>query len=227
MTPSPSQVKHAGSLVRKAVRGTDVNFESLQDAIETIEAHRATFKAPLVTANNGLRSMVNTLRLEGKVTQRLKRMGTIIDKMQRLPSLSLDLLQDIGGCRVVLPSLDDVYALVKRILKKKTIVKVNDYIEKPRSSGYRCIHLIIEYGKDPRPIEVQVRTERMHRRATMVEEVSGDSGINYKQDGESSMQRFFECLARVLECQELQANYPPGLLEKYDRLINEAFGRQP
>lgn len=198
--PSGNQVKKAGSQVRKALRTEVGDPAAFIDAIHTIQRHRGTFRGPLVTANNGLRSMANTLGLDGKVSQRLKRMVTILNKLGREPTLALDRMQDIGGCRVVLKTRADVYRLAERLQSLRPTLRVNDYIQEPRQSGYRGVHVIVEYGRCPRPIEVQLRTEPMHLWATLVEDISGNSGINYKMDGATPMQTFLECYARVLEC---------------------------
>jgi hypothetical protein len=44
-------------------------------------------------------------------------MSTILDKLERESSLSLDKMQDIGGCRAVLNSLDDLRRLRDRIVR--------------------------------------------------------------------------------------------------------------
>jgi ppGpp synthetase/RelA/SpoT-type nucleotidyltranferase len=218
-------VKRAGRLVRQARRGDGVpDFDKLIEAIDIIEAHRATFKTPLVTANNGLRSMVRTLGLNGQVSQRLKRMSTILDKLDREPTLALDRMQDIGGCRVVLPDRDDVYRLRDRLVNRRPPLRVSDYIAEPRMSGYRGVHVVVEYGTTcPRSIEVQLRTVAMHQWATAVEEISGNSQVNYKMDGATPMQRFLECYSRLLECVDLGINPSPELVDEYGKLLNEAF----
>jgi ppGpp synthetase/RelA/SpoT-type nucleotidyltranferase len=152
-------------------------------------------------------------------------MNTILDKLRREPTLALDRMQDIGGCRVVLPSRGDVDKLVNHLLSKSKsrVKRVSDYIREPRRSGYRGVHIILEYGGDHRPIEVQIRTQAMHTWATTVEEISGESGVNYKQDGLTPMQRFLECYARLIEYDDLGQPYPAVLIEEYAQLYSEAF----
>lgn len=223
--PTASQVKRAGRLVRQARRGHGIDdLAKVIEAIEVIEAHRATFKSPLVSANNGLRSMVRTLHLDGQVSQRLKRMSTILDKLDREPTLALDRMQDVGGCRVVLRSRADVYSLRDRLVSRRPLVRESDYIAKPRMSGYRGLHVVVEYGATcPRLIEVQLRTGMMHQWATAVEEISGTSQVNYKMDGATPMQRFLECYGRLLECADLDEPPSRQLLDEYGKLLNEAF----
>ena len=81
-----------------------------------VRAYRDDHKLALVTANNGLRSCLRTLRLEGEVSQRLKRLPTIVDKLRREPTMKLSQMHDIGGCRVVLESAAEVEAVKTRFL---------------------------------------------------------------------------------------------------------------
>ena len=74
-------------------------------------------------------------------------------------------LSDIAGIRVICSFVDDIYMLADclagqddiRVLQKK------DYIKKPKSSGYRSLHLIIEIPifltteKEYMKVEVQFR----------------------------------------------------------------------
>jgi ppGpp synthetase/RelA/SpoT-type nucleotidyltranferase len=166
---------------------------------------------------------MKTLGLDGQVTQRLKRMQTILDKLGREHTLTLDRMQDIGGCRAVLPTRSAVYKLAEHIKTVKPTSRVVDYIAEPRRSGYRGIHIIVEYGDPVRPVEIQLRTVLMHAWATTVEDISGTGGVNYKMDGTSPMQVFLECYSRVLECRDLGEKPSKLLMKEYERLFSTAF----
>ncbi len=221
-----SSVKRAGRRLRRHYSGDEVlSLEGFNDCIRVIEIYRASHQLPLVKANNGLRSMVRTLRLDGQVSQRLKRMTTILDKIQsRERTLSLDRMQDIGGCRVVLPDIDSVRTLDRYIRTgRRPVVGYADYITSPRSSGYRGIHLVVDYG---RPIEVQLRTRLQHEWALAVEELSALLGQNYKRDGNTDLQRFMECHARVLSRHEEGMLVDRALLDEHATLLAKAFPAQ-
>ncbi len=81
--PSTSQVKKAGRTLRRWGRGESFSRDQVDDAVKIVQAFRRSHAAPLVTANNGLRSMVRTEGCRVEVTQRLKRFVTIIDKLKR------------------------------------------------------------------------------------------------------------------------------------------------
>ena len=51
-------------------------------------------------------------------------------------------------------------------------------------------------------IEIQLRTQRMHLWAELVETLSGMLGINYKQDGDSLVQDYARQLSLVMQAIE-------------------------
>jgi putative GTP pyrophosphokinase len=65
-------------------------------------------------------------------------------------------MHDIGGVRALLPTLRHVYAVGRRLRKSWTIIKVRDYIDEPKDTGYRALHLIVK--RKGYAIEVQLRT---------------------------------------------------------------------
>ncbi len=94
----------------------------------------------------GLRSVVQTEQCRVEVSQRLKRITTILDKLSREPTMALGNMQDIGGCRAVLNSIDEVRRVEHRLKKKnRPPLGYDDYITKPRASGYRGVHVIVGY----------------------------------------------------------------------------------
>jgi len=76
----------------------------------------------------------------------------------------------------------------------------SNYVDQPRESGYRAIHIVVV--QDGRMIEIQLRTQRMHLWAELVETLSGMLGINYKQDGDSLVQDYARQLSLVMQAIE-------------------------
>ena len=79
-------------------------------------------------------------------------------------------MQDIGGCRAVVDSMEQLRALENRLKKFRTPISYADYTEHPRQSGYRAVHVVVEYQE--RAIEVQLRTHPMHAWALAAEAYS-------------------------------------------------------
>ncbi len=140
------------------------------------------------------------------VSQRLKRVPSIIYKLQRNPNMALTTIQDIGGCRAV---LSDIKSVQKLALRMGNVVK--DYIALPKPDGYRSIHLVMQYMPSDdrheehagRKIEVQLRTRLQHAWATAVETIDSLLQQNIKGGGgEKDWRRFFvltSCLIALKE----------------------------
>jgi hypothetical protein len=124
---------------------------------------------------------LSSLKNKGLTAARMKRMKSIRKKLARL-STSLIQTQDIGGCRAILDSMDEVRAVVDLYRKSNGphhIREDRSYIENPKDGGYRSHHLVFEFqGQDDevvyngRRIEVQLRTQLQHAWATAVEAVA-------------------------------------------------------
>jgi putative GTP pyrophosphokinase len=207
--PSRSQVKKAGSQIRKYLRGDSEDHDRTRRAIDTMEHWRSAHYVPLVTANNGLRSRARTVGIAAEVTQRLKRRQTILDKLKREPTLDLSRMQDIAGCRAVVENVDDLRRLERRITSRLKVVEYSDYIETPRRSGYRGVHVVVPY--QGLSVEIQLRTRRMHAWALAAEHYSSVIGQNLKQDGDHPIQLFLAAAGDMMALSEQGQPIPADL----------------
>jgi ppGpp synthetase/RelA/SpoT-type nucleotidyltranferase len=72
------------------------------------------------------------------VGQRLKRMATIRDKLEREPDMSLSRMHDLGGCRAVLPSqaaVDQVLGRLREQRRWELLPRTWDYVNIPKPDG--------------------------------------------------------------------------------------------
>jgi putative GTP pyrophosphokinase len=92
--------------------------------------------------------------------------------------MNLARMQDIGGLRAVvstLPQLKLLHETYKTTVFTHTLVSEYNYVEFPKPSGYRSIHMIYKYKlRTPSPyeglqLELQLRTKLQHAWATAVE----------------------------------------------------------
>lgn len=146
------------------------------------------------------------LELNGITAARLKRMQAIRKKLRR-PNFSLNLsqVQDLGGCRAILSSMDEVRALVGalRDRSRHELRNEDDYIGAPKPDGYRSHHLMMGFrGRgekqiyDGRRIEIQIRTQLQHSWATAVEAIGLFRGENLKgNQGSKKWLRFFQLMS--------------------------------
>lgn len=219
--PSNSQLNRAGKILRSWARGDLVDEQRYESALATLLAHRAAHQYPLIKANNGLRSMVRTEQCDVEVTQRLKRVPTIIDKLRREPTMALASMQDIGGCRAVLNSVDEARRVQRRLSRNRPPVRVSDYIAAPRSSGYRGVHVVVQY--DDRNVEVQLRTRMMHEWAITVEGLSGRLEADLKGGiGPAPVLALFEAISQAMALEEEGSVVGTDLLDTIESLRREA-----
>lgn len=58
---------------------------------------------------------------------------------------SLYRMQDLGGCRVIVDSIEDVYNSLNRYKNSRIrhiLKRENDYIQNPKESGYKSYHMV-------------------------------------------------------------------------------------
>ncbi|WP_174546390.1 RelA/SpoT domain-containing protein [Nocardiopsis dassonvillei] len=181
---SKSRVDKAGRVLRKyAQTSTELLDEGEVDqAWQVLREYRTGFAKPLATANMGLRSYVRTVTQDSNLApvQRLKQPRRIMEKLARF-TIRLSQMEDIGGCRVVLPDLDTVQRVTQRIEATGRIAWCNDYNEKPQPTGYRAFHIVASY--DSHLIEIQLRTPRQQSWAEHVEALDGILGTALKDGG--------------------------------------------
>lgn len=215
--PSTSAVKRAGQVLRREMRGDQQTSEDIFYALDVLRAFRAAHQLPLTTAGMGLRSMVRTEGCKVEVSQRLKRVPTIVDKLVREPTLPLSNMQDIGGCRAVLESIDEVRRVQARLMARKRHVRVSDYITEPRASGYRGVHVIMNYRD--RKVEVQLRTRVMHEWAITVERLSGRLQQDVKSGlGPVEVQDLLQAVSEAMALEETGNVVEESLLDRMAEL---------
>lgn len=124
------------------------------------------------------------------VSSRLKSPSSIMNKMRR-KGLSLTLesigeqILDIAGVRVTCSFITDIYTVRDLLLDLPdvTLLEERDYIARPKSNGYKSLHLIIQVpvvratGTEQITVEVQIRTIAMDFWASL------EHKIYYKYDG--------------------------------------------
>lgn len=202
MEPTISQVNRAGRVLRNwAAYAAAGKLDELTGALEVLAAFRSAHAQPLAKASSGLRSMLRSESCPVEVSQRLKRSATIIDKLSRQPTMALSRMQDIGGCRAVVQDLAELRRVEKRIRANRPPVHVTDYVENPKASGYRGVHLIVTY--DDRQIEIQLRTQLMHQWAVAVERYGGKLGEDLKSgSGPAEVLDWLRSVSAAVEMEE-------------------------
>src|SRR4051794_13247956 len=77
---------------------------------------RTSHAIPLTEFQAGLQSRVRRVDEELIVAHRIKRMPSILNKLERQPTMKLTQMQDLGGCRAIMPDIntvDEVYGMYR------------------------------------------------------------------------------------------------------------------
>src|SRR3954467_1175149 len=135
-----------------------------------------------------------------KVETREKHLYSIYKKMHRKRAI-LNEIVDVYGLRIVVDRTDTCYRAlgVVHSVFKPMPGRFKDYIAIPRVNGYQSLHTTL-FGPNGIPIEVQIRTEDMHR----VAEAGIAAHWRYKvSDHEGGQdERAREWLANLVDMQE-------------------------
>jgi GTP pyrophosphokinase len=112
-----------------------------------------------------LRARLEELHIEAEVTGRPKHYWSIYEKMITRGK-QFDDVQDLVGVRVVVESVKDCYAALGSIhaMWKPVQGRFKDYIAMPKFNLYQSLHTTV-VGPAGKAVEVQIRTQEMHRRA--------------------------------------------------------------
>ncbi len=205
------EVNEAGKYL-VGVEALDFDENKVDEALDIVDNFRASHAFPLNTLQNRLRLQAKRIDRKSIIAQRLKRLSSILYKLDRFETMDLWDMQDIGGCRAVVSNIEDVKRVVDsfklgRIRHK--LAHEDDYIEQPRDSGYRSWHLIYRYYSDRNEvynsfkIEIQIRTFLQHAWATAVETIDAFTKQALKSSrGERDWERFFQLMGTWMAIRE-------------------------
>ena len=205
---SKKQINDAG----RHVSDSSISPEKRMEYLSIIDNWRAAHAFPMNTFAINLKHQVSDIP-SAIVVQRLKRLNTILDKLQRFPSMELYRMQDLGGCRVILPTVEDIYQLRKKIKGSRIRHEEHnckDYIAIPKpDTGYRGVHVIYRYKSDKKTdynglqIEIQLRTKLQHLWATAVETIGvfTRNGLKFNQGSEQWLW-FFKVVSALFSIEE-------------------------
>lgn len=118
------------------------------------------------------------------IQSRIKSPASILEKLKR-KGLKQDYqgmcqLNDIAGLRVICNYINDIQYIAQLLVLHEDVIKIkqSNYIQYPKSNGYRSLHLIVKvpvYQKSGVifiPVEIQIRTIAMDCWASLEHELA-------------------------------------------------------
>ncbi len=140
----PEEYKKTVKILKATVKGAEVKLEKFLNNI----------KAEL--AKNGMRNF--------KTDYRVKGIYSLYQKLGRKKEVAS--VHDILAIRIIVPTESDCYKVLGILHGEWQPLpgRIKDFLAFPKPNGYRSLHTTLFTG-DKSIVEVQIRTEEMHREA--------------------------------------------------------------
>lgn len=135
-------------------------WHTLGEALRAARGHRKEVVAKIRAT---IEERLKQEQIPGLVKGREKHVYSIYQKMRK-KHLPFSAVTDVYAFRIVVDRIDTCYRTLGLIhnLFKPVPGRFKDYIAIPKSNGYQSLHTVL-FGPYGLPIEVQIRTEDMHR----------------------------------------------------------------
>ena len=162
----------------------DLSFATLYpkvyDEIVRLVADRAPAREEyLAGVREAVKSDLAAARIKATVTGRPKHYYSVYQKMI-VRGRDFEEIYDLVAVRVLVDSVRDCYAVLGALHARWNPVpgRFKDYIAMPKFNMYQSLHTTV-IGPEGKPVEIQIRTHTMHRRA----EYGVAAHWKYKENG--------------------------------------------
>jgi ppGpp synthetase/RelA/SpoT-type nucleotidyltranferase len=208
---SMGDVRRAGEALAGDLIWTDETANKIREIFKIANNWRDSHAFPMRKLRYELIGQIRRQQVSGQTVARLKRMPSIRRKLRKI-SANLNQIQDLAGCRAILPSIKEVNAVTSGLRSGAAHDLHNeaDYINNPKSDGYRSHHMVFRFKGDDdeavfngRRVEIQLRSHLQHSWATAVEAV----GMFRREDlkagqGSSEWLRLFQLMSAEIALAE-------------------------
>src|SRR5574341_427553 len=165
----------------------DLSFRYLEPELykriaQMLDERRLERERYIANAMETLARELGALDIKAQITGRPKHIYSIWNKM-RTKQLDFSQLYDVRALRVIVPEVKDCYAALGVVhnLWQPIPKEFDDYISRPKGNLYQSLHTAV-LGPGGKTLEVQIRTEEMHRQA----EYGVAAHWRYKEPGKTS-----------------------------------------
>jgi GTP diphosphokinase / guanosine-3',5'-bis(diphosphate) 3'-diphosphatase len=136
--------------------------------------------------------------IKAEISGRAKHFYSIYSKMTK-KGREFNEIYDLTAMRVIVDSVKDCYGAIGVIhsLWKPLPGRFKDWVAMPKFNMYQALHTTV-IGPEGRPLEIQIRTQEMHRTA----EFGVAAHWIYKEDGKGRPEEKVEWLRHLLDWQQ-------------------------
>ena len=148
----------------------DLSFRYLEPELyrkiaQMLDEKRIEREQYIANSIDVLNKKLKELGVKSEITGRPKHIYSIWNKM-RAKQLDFSDVHDVRALRAIVPTPGDCYSVLGIVhdLWEPIPKEFDDYISRPKGNNYQSLHTAV-IGPGGRTLEVQIRTEEMHRRA--------------------------------------------------------------
>ncbi len=148
----------------------DLSFRFIEPELykkiaQMLDQRRVEREQYIASAIDFLKRKLDDAGVPGEITGRPKHIYSIWNKM-RAKQLDFSEVHDVRALRVIVPAARDCYSVLGVVhdLWEPIPREFDDYISRPKGNNYQSLHTAV-IGPGGRTLEVQIRTEAMHRQA--------------------------------------------------------------
>jgi GTP pyrophosphokinase len=167
----------------------DLSFRYLEPELykriaKMLDEKRLERERYIASAMKLLSQELQALNIKAEITGRPKHIYSIWNKM-RAKQLDFSEVYDVRALRVIVPEVKDCYSALGVVhnLWQPIPKEFDDYISRPKGNLYQSLHTAV-LGPGGKTLEVQIRTEEMHKHA----EYGVAAHWQYKEKAKASKQ---------------------------------------
>jgi GTP pyrophosphokinase len=181
----------------------DLSFATLHprkynEIKQLVSQQRDDREAYVGRAGRYLEKELVAVGIEADISGRAKHFYSIYSKMTK-KGREFNEIYDLTAMRVIVDSVKDCYGAIGVIhsLWKPLPGRFKDWVAMPKFNMYQALHTTV-IGPEGRPLEIQIRTEHMHRTA----EFGVAAHWIYKEDGRARPEEKVEWLKHLLDWED-------------------------
>lgn len=174
--------------------------EVYADLVQKVRMRLAERESYIAEVTGTLEGLLAENGLRGHVSGRPKHFFSIWKKMQE-QGIGFDKVYDLIAFRIILQEVRDCYGALGAIHGRWTPIpgRFKDYVALPKPNLYQSLHTTV-MGPQGQPMEVQIRTEEMHRIAE--EGIAAHWRYKEKRAAAGPEDRVFQWLRQVVEAHQ-------------------------
>ncbi|MCH9031803.1 MAG: bifunctional (p)ppGpp synthetase/guanosine-3',5'-bis(diphosphate) 3'-pyrophosphohydrolase [candidate division Zixibacteria bacterium] len=134
-------------------------FKELANRLDETREEREKFIASVV---GPIKEALSKEKIKSNVYGRAKHLDSINRKI-KVRGVPFEEMYDLSAIRIIVSSVHECYHTLGTLhsLWKPVPERFHDYIANPKPNGYQSLHTTV-VGPNGKPIEIQIRTKRMH-----------------------------------------------------------------